>query len=213
MNLFNSYIINLDERADRLNDFMLNHQEFGYSEIDFLRISAIRVDDFGGLGCAKSHIIALCDFMTRGDAPFCLILEDDFRFKKDFENFSNVVIPFIKNRIDLKVFMLAGTRVLSRPINSEIVEIFEGQSTAGYIAARDYVPKIIDCFLRSILLMEKFRSMEQRNLIYDRFSIDQTWKKLQQEGGWFACSKMMGFQATSFSDIENKVVDYSDISS
>lgn len=210
--MFNSYIINLDERTDRLNDFLLNHAEFGYKEVEFLRISAIRDCDFGGLGCAKSHLLALCDYINLGVAPYCLIIEDDFRFKKDYNNFKNDIIPFLKNRADLNVFMLAGTKILSRAIDTKFVEIFEGQSTAGYIVARSYVPKIIDCFLRSILLMEKFRNMEQRELIYDRFSIDQTWKKLQQDGGWFASSQMIGFQATSYSDIEKRIVDYSDIS-
>ena len=213
MDLFNSYIINLDERTDRLNDFLLNLDEFGYAQIDFSRISAVRDDDFGGLGCAKSHLIALCDYITRGSAPYCIIVEDDFRFKRDYEFFSNRVIPFINNRNDLNVFMLAGTKILSRNLDADFAEIFEGQSAAGYIILRKYVPQIIDCFLRSILQMEKFRAMEQRELIYDRFSIDQTWKKLQQDGGWFACSQMVGFQAASFSDIEKRNVDYASISS
>jgi GR25 family glycosyltransferase involved in LPS biosynthesis len=211
--MFNSYIINLDERTDRLNDFLLNLEEFGYSDFDFLRISAVRDSDFGGLGCAKSHLIALCDYIARGSHPYCLIVEDDFRFKKDFKYFTSSVIPFINEKIRLNVFMLAGTRILSRSIDENFVEIFEGQSASGYIVSRQYVPKLVDCFLRSIILMENFRSMEQRDLIYDRFSIDQTWKKLQQDGGWFSCTQMVGFQAASFSDIEKRNVDYSDISS
>jgi hypothetical protein len=213
MNYFNSYIINLNERSDRLNDFLINHAEYGYSGIEFSRISAIKDEDFGGLGCAKSHLIALCDYIARGSAPYCLIVEDDFRFKRDYNFFLNQVVPFIEGRNDLNAFMLAGTKVLSRTLDTNFVEIFEGQSAAGYIIERKYAPQIIDCFLRSILNMEKFRTMEQRNLIYDRFSIDQTWKKLQQDGGWFACSEMVGFQVASFSDIEKRNVDYSSISS
>ena len=213
MNMFDSYIVNLDERTDRLKDFLKNQIEFGFLEFNFSRVSAIRDNDFGGLGCAKSHILALSDYIARGSAPYCLIVEDDFRFRKDYNNFKDNVIPFIKSRTDLNVFMLAGTKVLSREIDSNFVEIFEGQSAAGYIISRNYVANIVDCFIRSIFQMERFRNMEQRDLIYDRFSIDQTWKKLQQEGGWYACSQMIGFQTSSFSDIEKRHVDYSNISS
>ena len=213
MKLFTSYIINLDDRKDRLSDFLINHEEFGYSNIEFSRVSAVRDENFGGIGCAKSHVLTLCDFIAKENSPYCLIVEDDFRFKIDAEKFNNNVIPFIKSCNSLKVFLMAGTKTLSSKINEDFVEIFESQTTSGYIVSRDYAPILINCFLRSIILMERFREMDQRNLIYDRFSIDQAWKKLQQEGGWFACSQMIGYQAASFSDIEKKNVDYSGISS
>jgi hypothetical protein len=61
--------------------------------------------------------------------------------------------------------------------------------------------------------MEKFKGVDNRQLIYDRFSIDQTWKILQQEGGWYSSNPMIGYQGQSYSDIEGKDVDYTSISS
>lgn len=207
-----SYVINLDHREDRLKEFTENHIKYGFDILDFQRISAIQDENFGGLGCAKSHLIALCDFFVSSNYSHCLILEDDFRFRFDYEFFMKKIT--VLNDFDRSYFayLLAGTNVIADE-NGDFFEIFESQSTAGYLLPRKSIPAIISNFSRSINLMEKFKNIENRQLIYDRFSIDQTWKVLQQEGGWYSSNPMIGYQASSFSDIEGTNVDYSKISS
>jgi GR25 family glycosyltransferase involved in LPS biosynthesis len=207
-----SYVINLDHRKDRLLDFTDNHIQFGYESLDFQRISAIRDENFGGLGCAKSHLIALCDFLISSNYSHCLILEDDFRFRFDYNFFERKISDLHDYDGDYFAFLLAGTNVIAND-KGDFLEIFESQSAAGYLLPRKSVQGLISNFSRSIYLMEKYRDVENRNIIYNRFSIDQTWKSLQQEGRWYASNPMIGYQGKSFSDIEGKDVDYSKVSS
>jgi GR25 family glycosyltransferase involved in LPS biosynthesis len=206
-----SYVINLDHRDDRLQSFISNRKEYGFDLLDFKRISAIRDEDFGGLGCAKSHLIALCDFLITSEFSHCLILEDDFRFRYSYDFFKNKIIELNNFDKEYKVFLLAGTNVIATE-KGVFHEIFESQSTAGYLLSRSYVQTVISNFSRSIYLMEKFRKFKDRKLIYNRFSIDQTWKFLQQEGGWYSLFPMMGYQEESFSDIEKQHVNYENVS-
>lgn len=213
MKIFDAYIINLDSRKDRLDGFFKNHEEKGWGQVEFNRISAILDKDFGGLGCAKSHLLALSSFIAESKADYCLIVEDDFRFRNSFSDFLIDLKNLVVYDPMFNVFLLAGTRLISTEnIGDRLMRIFESQSTSGYLISRQYIPKLIDNILRSILLMERFRNSTSRELIYDRFSIDQTWKKLQHEGAWYASHPMLGFQVESYSDIEDKVVNYDHIS-
>ena len=202
------YVINLDKRADRLTDFISNLHDGGFDYSVFNRISAVYDENFGGLGCAKSHLIALTDFLTRSEEKYCAIFEDDFRFRINYSELSDLINKTKKNDPNFKVILLSGTELIPFTTNDSIVQIFECQSASGYIISRDYAGRLINNFIRSILMMEKMRNISQRTLIYNRFAIDQTWKKLQQEGGWYTSIPMPGYQAESYSDIEKRVVDY-----
>jgi hypothetical protein len=206
-----SYVINLDHRDDRLQSFISNHVQFGYDKLDFKRISAIYDENFGGLGCAKSHLIALGDFLISSNYSHCLILEDDFRFRYDYNFFTKKINDLENFDKNYKAFIMAGTNVISAD-KGEFQEIFESQSTSGYLLPRSSVQSIVSNFSRSIYLMEKFRNFQDRKLIYNRFSIDQTWKYLQQEGGWYSLYPMIGYQEESFSDIEKRNVNYENVS-
>ena len=206
------YIINLDARSDRLQQFLDNKSKLGYVDYIFHRVPAILDLDFGGLGCAKSHVMALIDFIVNSKEEFCAIVEDDFRFRFDSEFFES---EFIKlNKIEkFKVWLLAGTKVIRLNNYPNVSEIFESQSCAGYLIRRSYVKEILKVFIDSVDLMEKNRSSSYRNIIYDRFSIDQIWKSLQRQGGWYANIPMIGYQEESYSDIEGHFVNYKNISS
>jgi GR25 family glycosyltransferase involved in LPS biosynthesis len=211
MNKFSAFVINLDDRSDRWQEFLKNKEEMGYGEIHFERISAVKDENFGGLGCAKSHIAALVQYYSRSNAKYCMILEDDFRFKENINYFTSFFNDVLKLDREFKVVLLAGTNVIKFG-NSSIAEIFESQTTAGYIVSREYVHELINNYLRAVRLMERHRGNRSRNIIYSRFSIDQTWKCLQHEGQWYSSVPMIGHQISSYSNIENKIVDYSGIS-
>lgn len=207
------YLINLDERIDRLKEFINNINSNNFNEYIFNRISAVRDNDFGGIGCGKSHIIALTDFILNSKENYCVVFEDDFRFKtnrKQFElNFSNL----LNEHKDFKVWLLSGTKVICFDDRPSFPEIFESQSTAGYMVTREYAKKLLKTFIDSVSLMEKYRFNKNRKFIYDKFSIDQHWKILQHGGGWHASIPMLGYQCDSFSDIEGGYVNYESIAS
>lgn len=213
MEFIDCNIINLDSRQDRLESFIKNHTEMGWNEVEFKRTPAILDENFGGIGCAKSHLMTLALFIAKSNLNYCLILEDDFRFRVGYLEFMEIFneILSIDNKFD--VFLLAGTRTLSTKLNNRVVKVFESQSTAGYLVSRNYAQNLIEIFLKSINMMENYRSLDSRDIVYDRFSIDQTWKRLQQQDRWYATNPMIGFQENSYSDIEKRIVDYSNISS
>lgn len=209
------YLINLDHRVDRLHDFLESYNQAGFYDNPITRVSGILDKDFGGIGCAKSHLSALTDFITNSQDDYCLIFEDDFLFKSTKQDLEKNLKDLVASTPNFKVFLLAGTYVIKKNShsNENITEIFESQSTSGYLINRCFIPTLMNNICDSIIKMESYRHTHKRELIYSRFSIDQSWKRLQHEGGWYGTFPMSGIQAASFSDIENKQVDYADASS
>jgi hypothetical protein len=76
---------------------------------------------------------------------------------------------------------------------------------------RSYVHEVMHSFAYSVSKLELFRSYTPRDPWTLRFAIDQAWKNLQRVDRWFMVAPSMGHQRPSYSDIENKVVDYSDM--
>lgn len=81
MELIDCNIINLDSRRDRLEGFIKNQSEMGWSESEFKRTAAIFDENFGGIGCAKSHLITLTTFIAKSILNYFLISKGDFRFR------------------------------------------------------------------------------------------------------------------------------------
>lgn len=202
-----SYVINLDHRKDRLSGFYENLRDVGFN-VSLTRVPAVYDPEFGGLGCAKSHLAALADFLTRRVDDFCLVFEDDFRFRTSWGAVAHQISSLDKFEPGFVAYLLAGAYLVASRRFGDYCEVFECQTTSGYLVRRGYVPKLMANYSRSVLLMEKYRDTSS-DIAYRRFAIDQAWKQLQQEGGWYCSTPMVGIQEESFSDIEGKTVDYS----
>lgn len=207
-----SYLISLENRVDRREAFIQNIQDHQFHEDEFDWLVAIRDTNFGGLGCAKSHLLALTEFICKTDAPYCCILEDDFRFR-----ISKSEVEHLVNQIDSQynwdVFMLAGTQTVGIPTALQshpykIEKLFESCTSAGYICKRSYAQKLIINMLSCIEGMEKFSRLEPRSLVYHSFALDQVWKGLQRIDNWYCTNPMAGYQEEGFSDIEQRNVNY-----
>lgn len=207
------YLISLAAREDRRALFVENTNAKGFDLNTFEWIQAIEDRNFGGLGCAKSHLLAMTKFITETDHEFCCIFEDDFHFRDSKEFSEQLISRALEDFKSCNVFLLGGTFVTPIPTNSkyqqhQINKVFEASSASGYLIQRKYIHKLMTLFVESILGMEAFRSATPRNVIYDRFAIDQTWKRLQRVDDWYCSSPMLGEQIASYSDIEQKNVDY-----
>ena len=97
LNNFNIiYYINLAHRKDRLTNIIneLNKTNIDSKKIN--RIPGIYIKDFGSLGCAKSHCLALESFLkSHSDNKYCIIFEDDFQFTQE-QNIINVICKYFK---------------------------------------------------------------------------------------------------------------------
>lgn len=211
------YVINLPHRIDRRNDFQKHWEALGFGNLTVNWIEAIYDQDFGGLGCAKSHLETLVRFLTRSTAEFVMVLEDDFRFRHDYLIIDEALKLLASGEAIWDVILLAGVQVrgIQSPLafnEFSVMKILDSQTTSGYITRRGYVECLISVFTKSVVKMEEFRQYRPREYFYHLYAIDQTWKVLQKFGAWIAFMPMLGLQTASYSDIENKDADYSKIS-
>lgn len=207
------YLISLLAREDRRELFVENTNAQGFELNTFEWIQAIEDSDFGGLGCAKSHLLAMTKFITETESEYCCIFEDDFHFRDTREACEEAIDYTLSKFSDWNVFLLGGTKLTPIPTNGrvggyEINQVFEAATTSGYIVKRNYVKQLMNNCLDSIIGMERFRNANPRSLIYHKFAIDQTWKKLQRMDNWYCTTPMLGAQIPSYSDIEKSHIDY-----
>lgn len=206
------YAINLDRRVDRWSELLASSLQFGLSPQAIERVSAVEDSQFGALGCAKSHLMALSHFLVHDTAPYCLILEDDFDLTRSWSEFIEIFNKVVEQRLDWDVLLLMGTAVLAVPEpHLNIARIIEAQSAAAYLVQRRYVPQLLGCFADCVPHLEKMRSINLRDFVTSRHAIDQAWKFLQRRDHWYILSPSLGRQRPSYSDIEQKHVDYTGI--
>jgi len=206
------YCINLDKRTDRWSECLQNYSAMGLPAELVQRWSACEDAEFGALGCAKSHLAALSDFLTRRSEPYCLVMEDDLDLLRPWNEFANQFNALQANGFDWDVLLLAGTCTLAYPQAANgTARVLESQSASCYLMQRRYVPEIMHSFAYSVSKLEMFRHYTPRDQWTLRFAIDQAWKSLQRSDRWFMVAPTMGQQRPSYSDIEQKNVDYSDL--
>lgn len=206
-----AYRINLDKRPDRLAECRANEGRFGFPEEFISRLPAVE-DGFGAVGCGKSHVLALTDAFARRSAPACMVLEDDFDFLRPAGDLFAILAQMRAAQLEWDVLLLSSTYVkpLGQPPQAPfLLQVFEGQTTSGYIVNRHYLPKLIACFTETIAQLERFRGADARAYVASRFAIDIAWKDLQRRDRWFIANPTFGHQRAGFSDIEGKAEDYS----
>ena len=203
------YCINLDRRADRWAECQANYQSQGLSPAAVQRVSAVEDADFGALGCAKSHVFTLSRFLTQESVPYCLIVEDDFDLVRPFSELVDCFNRLASERVDWDALLLMGTSVIASPRQEPgIARVIEAQSAAGYLVSRRYAPALLACFAESIPLLETLRGIQPRHFAVSRLATDQAWKRLQRRDRWYIFTPTIGRQRPSFSDIEQRDVNY-----
>jgi GR25 family glycosyltransferase involved in LPS biosynthesis len=213
MSTLATYCINLDRRTDRWQESLANYASVGLSANEVSRWSASQDEDFGALGCAKSHVAVLGNFLTRRSEPYCLVMEDDFDFLCSWGDFVGKFNNLQSQGLDWDALLLSGTcTVAYSEAPPGVARVVESQSTSGYMLQRRYVPAVLHSFSQSVVMLEKFREYKPRENWTIRFAIDQAWKTLQRTDRWYICSPAAGHQRASFSDIEQKQIDYAELS-
>jgi GR25 family glycosyltransferase involved in LPS biosynthesis len=203
LNHFNIiYYINLNHRTDRLENIKRQLTKTNIELNKINRISGIYMKDFGILGCAKSHILALEEFI-KSNNDNCLILEDDFCFTESQDFINNLIDQVFNNKINYDVLMLSCNILNGQETeHSFLTKIFDGQTLSGYSVSKKFAPTLLNNFKESVYLLEK-----EKTKVHP-FCFDIYMKKLQPTSKWYCLQPRIGKQIESYSDIENKVVEY-----
>lgn len=197
------FYINLESRIDRKEHFLAEIKKLCIDESKIVRVDAIK-EKYGALGCTKSHIKALELFMENPLWETCMIFEDDYTFyNTDIIHNNDRLKLFFSNFTDWGMLLLSSNKGGRPPIKTHIdsVELVTySQTTSGYCIHKDSVKEIYNNFKESAELLEKSKSKPKH-------AIDMYWNKLTIKR--YAFKPNMGHQYVSYSDIENRVVQYS----
>ena len=204
------YVINLKHRTDRLESIMKELNDMGVEPARIKRIEAIHIPEFGALGCAQSHRLALSLFLKNKDYKNCLILEDDFVFTRDKNYVDSTINEVLSSLPTWDVLMLSANIIEAQPRlgSNKFVKILDAQTTSGYAVTKEFAPKIVEKFKDSEYNMKKFFKVYHDSLVKHNFAIDMNWKSLQPSSNWYAIYPCIGKQQDGYSDIEKREVKY-----
>ncbi|HEY4341901.1 MAG TPA: hypothetical protein VGM97_18300 [Steroidobacteraceae bacterium] len=204
-------IINLKHRADRRADCVSELSKVGTTVSDETFFDAKSMPDLGALGCALSHGKALADFIYSDDKPFALILEDDFSIR-DAQTFTTTINNFCSQDFLWDVMLLGhNSAVPIEPTHlGSACRAINAQTTSGYLVGRFYALKLIEYFFRSAELLRRYQYLPEPNkaIAKSLFSCDILWKELQTKDRFVVPIPSLIIQRASFSDVENRHVDY-----
>lgn len=205
MNLLeHTLVINLDSREDRQINVYAQLQRIGVYHPE--RVSAVKTKD-GAIGCSLSHIKSL-EVARKNNWEYVCIVEDDFKCV-DTETFKSSITKFqnnsVKDNIQWDVLLIGGNNCppyYNLPNVDYCVQITNCQSAIGYIVKRDFYNTLISNFREGV---GKFMRDTQNKREY---AVDMYWKHLQPSKRWFLLIPLTITQETSYSDIEEKVMNY-----
>jgi glycosyl transferase family 25 len=194
MESLNIYVINLDQRTDRLEQIT---KELGDMGLKFKRFPAIKTTP-GILGCGLSHLAVLKEARDLG-LKNVLIFEDDFKFLIGKEEFHEKIENFLRSE-SFDLVMLAYLVQKSEPVEGKAyIKVLNGQTASGYIVNERFYGKLIDLYEEAMPLL---KSTGQ----HWNYANDSVWKKLQPAADWFAFVPRMGYQRASMSDNDHHPV-------
>jgi GR25 family glycosyltransferase involved in LPS biosynthesis len=170
------------------------------------RIPAVHEPGREILGCVKSHIRSIEQFLDSGTA--CgIVLEDDFTFHEDTKWVVNQLTTFFASGIPWDLVMLSGAILKSTETNMPgLLKVVDAQTSSGYMVARHFAPVLLQNLCEGAALLEQnFRTTGRKK---PEWCLDKYWKQLQPTANWYIFYPKLGFQRVSYSDIEKRVVDY-----
>ena len=178
--------INLSDRTDRKEQV---EHEFTQLNVPFERVDAI-AHFKGSIGCTLSHIKCVQMAKERNWSQVCGC-EDDIMFTNPSLFKKNLEL-FLKSEIEWDVLLLgANIAPPYQNICPFCMQVYNAQTTTGYIVKEHYYDTLLD----------NFRTSNQR-------PIDIHWKQLQQKDKWYILLPLTVVQRPSYSNIENRMVNY-----
>ena len=200
-NIDTFYFINLDRRTDRFEQII---SELNKMDIPLEKVTRVEANEhkFGILGCAKSHIRTIAEFIKSGKNK-CLIFEDDFEFTETKEKV-NEILNKIFNTVEFDCILLSllpGKNVISS--TNYYTKVYFSGGTAGYIITKEYAPLLLQNLVEGANKQEKWINIFDET--ENTFNIDIYWIWEQLQRKFILPIPQLGRQRQSKSDISNNL--------
>jgi GR25 family glycosyltransferase involved in LPS biosynthesis len=203
-----TYILNLPHRLDRKKECLSQLDAAGLNRKLVQFIDAKYTLRNGAIGCSLTHAFALSRFLFETEAPFCLILEDDFQIKDPTTFIASLKSPILKKDFWDVLLLASNMAVGFKTELPNIYRVMNSQTASAYLVTRDYAPTLIKTFYESANLMSKNFLQIENNEAKHFFALDMLWKQNQIHNKFMAFIPQIIYQRESYSDIENAVKDY-----
>lgn len=192
--------INLDQRTDRKEQVVNELVNAGFLNHAIERFPAIKMAT-PAIGCSISHLKCLEKAKSLG-WDHVLIVEDDIHFMNP-SLFKTQFNKLLNSNLDYDVIMLGGNNAGTYTIINECaVKISRCLTTTGYLVNRKYYDTLINNYRNGIQFFLQYTNLPSK------FAIDTYWNSLQQRDNWYLVYPLTVTQQVSFSDIENRMVNY-----
>ena len=195
--------INLESRKDRRQhvEEQLNALKTRMHNLTPERFNAIKNEN-GALGCSMSHLSCI-KLAKERNWDHVLICEDDILFT-NVPLFLTQLNKFLTTILNWDVVLLAGNNIPPfRIINDACIQISNCQTTTAYIVKKHYYDTMINNYREGINLL--MRNPTQKI----DYAIDRYWFQLQRRDLWFLITPLSVVQREDYSDIEERVTNYS----
>jgi hypothetical protein len=204
------YYINLDHRTDRNDQFMREMEKIHFPREKIKRVSGVYLKKTGHLGCSRSHIKVMEDFIA-SDHTNCIVFEDDFEFSEEGPRSLETSIQKLqKQKIPYDVCMLAGNEQDIQDTRYPFLKkVNMCTTTSGFMVNKQFAPRLLQNFKEGEQLLEKsYKEGTPKLPFRGEYAIDQYWISLQPHSNWYMFEPKLGKQRSSFSDIGGGIVDY-----
>jgi GR25 family glycosyltransferase involved in LPS biosynthesis len=194
----NTLYINLEHRKDRLTHVTKELEKIG---IQGERFNAVKTKN-GAIGCTMSHIKCL-ELAKERNYETVFICEDDITFTNPEVLLDSLQKFYENTSIQWDVLLIGGNNVPPYEKSTDYcIRVSNCQTTTGYIVKQSYYDVLIQNFRESVQGLLKNPNNKQQ------YALDMYWKQLQRINRWYMLFPFTVVQCESYSDIEERVVDY-----
>jgi GR25 family glycosyltransferase involved in LPS biosynthesis len=192
--LKNTFIINLEERADRKEKSVKQVEKISD---DITIFKAIKFTP-GYIGCSASHIEVLKKAIEL-NLEYIMICEDDIVILNDSYVLNGIDTIMKTQKWD--VIIVCGVVNKEQRIDDTINKVIDCQCLTGYIVNSSYYNILLKNFVEGY---DNLIKINQKSI----YAIDMYWKRLQLKDKWYCLKDKYTYQEEGYSNIENCIVDY-----
>ena len=202
--------INLAHRTDRRTEIETTLRSLDGCFSSVRRLEATWKPECGALGCAASHCRALADFLFSSDSDSAVIFEDDFELLVEVDVFKKMIVHLVEHldAYDCVCFAYNQPVLVGGQRPDKLIRVLSSLSSSCYFVTRPFAHELLRCFAESHAILKRFERVQPKNALVAHAAIDVMWKRLQLSSRWFVTERRYGRQRPSFSDIEQRFVEY-----